>query len=430
MRFTFFQILKMLRPYHVIIVGLFYCYTTNAEINENKLLHPIKTEEGANEILGDKADDKRSRGFFRIGKKSAVENEANDKKIDSKTVKEEDNYIPEKIQLIRVVNSESETPIYVPVEFDPESSDDTADEDEKRASGFFRIGKSAENVDKRKGFFRIGKSVDQNPMNKKASGFFRIGRTPIDKRGKGFFRIGKSLNEMDEKRASGFFRIGKSALNDKRSRGFFRIGRSKGFFRIGKAFPLDGEKRASGFFRIDRNSPEEMRKKASKFFRIGKSVNSKEENDKRASGFFRIGKKCSGDSDKAGDNLTEDKSQSNPENEDTSESFNQNSDEPVRRASQFFRIGKSSSNKVTKRSSGVNSSPEQNLNLNKRAFFRIGKVPTSAFMRIGRQHLLQSLVSDPLYRNGRIQQSSFIRIGKRSMSDNHLIDDEQSDSSM
>lgn len=419
----------MLRPYHVIIVGLFYCYTTNAEIDETKLLHPIKTEEGAKDLLGDKADDKRSRGFFRIGKKSAVENEANDEKFDSKT-DEEENYIPENIRLVRVVNSESETPIYVPVEFEPESSDDTAGEDEKRTSGFFRIGKSAENVDKRQGFFRIGKSVDQNPMNKKASGFFRIGRTPIDKRGRGFFRIGKSLNEMDEKRASGFFRIGKSLSNEKRGRGFFRIGRSKGFFRIGKAIPMEGEKRASGFFRIGRNSPEEMRKKASGFFRIGKSVNSKEENDKRASGFFRIGKSCSGYSNKAGDNLTDGKSLTNTENEDTSESFNQNSDEPVKRG-QFFRIGKSSSNKITKRSSGVNSLPEeQNLKLNKRAFFRIGKVPTSAFMRIGRQHLLQSLVSDPLYRNGRIQQSSFIRIGKRSMGDNHLIDDEQGDDTM
>lgn len=50
--------------------------------------------------------------------------------------------------------------MYVFVEFDLESSDDMVDEDEKWVFGFFRIGKSVENVDKRKGFFRIGKSVD------------------------------------------------------------------------------------------------------------------------------------------------------------------------------------------------------------------------------------------------------------------------------
>lgn len=87
----------MLWFYYVIIVGLFYCYIINVEINENKFFYLIKIEEDVNEILGDKVDDKRSRGFFCIGKKSVVENEVNDKKFDSKIVKEEDNYIFEKI---------------------------------------------------------------------------------------------------------------------------------------------------------------------------------------------------------------------------------------------------------------------------------------------------------------------------------------------
>ncbi|XP_022320173.2 uncharacterized protein LOC111122611 [Crassostrea virginica] len=469
----------MLRLYCVIMLGLFYCYNTKAEIDETKLIHPIKTEESASDIHLDKINDKRASGFFRIGKSASRDDEMNEKQVkstlnlDSKNDVEND-YIPEGFRMVRVLNDEMGPPIYVPVEMmETDGNSKTADEGEKRASGFFRIGKSLENLDEKRHFFRIGKNDDQNAMDKKASGFFRIGRMPDDKRAKGFFRIGKSLNNMEDKRASGFFRIGKSDPSNKRasgffrigksdpnnkrasgffrigksdpnnkrasgffrigksdpnnkrasgffrigkSKGFFRIGKSKGFFRIGKAVPLEGQKKASGFFRIGRNLPAEMRKKASGFFRIGRGLNSEEKNDKRASGFFRIGKSCSGYSKEVSELAQEENADAhNPETDDTSESV----DEPttkVKRSGRFFKIDKR--NRISKRSSGVIFTPgEENNNPDKRAFFRIGKVPTSAFMRIGRQHLLQSLVSDPYYRNGRIQQSSFIRIGKRSVND-------------
>ncbi|XP_048731128.1 FMRF-amide neuropeptides-like [Ostrea edulis] len=440
----------MLGHHQVIILVLFYLHNIYAEIDENNVIHPVKTVESAKEIHEEKpqyfvkAADKRGSGFFRIGK-SASRDEVSDDKIEKSYKLNDDNslakvgsYIPEGIGLIQVVKDGSESPIYIPVEMRSEN-DETANNGDKRASGFFRIGKSINDLGQKRNFFRIGKSLDPDTKDKKASGFFRIGRTPSnEKRAKGFFRIGKSLNDLNEKRASGFFRIGKSNTDDKRAKGFFRIGKSKGFFRIGKAAPLEGEKKASGFFRIGRNLPTDMSKKSSGFFRIGKSID-REEGDKRTSGFFRIGKSCSGDTKRAGrffrigKSLSENDTAKNTENENTSSSPNQKSNdqtEESKRAGRFFRIGKRNKNRITKRSSGNDvSSYEQIHDIPhpqeiKRGYFRIGKVPASSFMRIGRQHFLQSLVNDPLYRDGRIRQKSFMRIGKRSANDRYFDTDQ------
>ncbi|XP_062579163.1 FMRF-amide neuropeptides-like [Saccostrea cucullata] len=453
----------MLRPGQIIIIGLFYLHNIKADIDQKTILHPVKTVESATKIQGEnptysiKASDKRSSGFFRIGKSTSTEEKSDEKpkedyKLEDDNEVEVGEYVPIDISLIPFAKSESGARFYVPVEIESPKDDNNPTEEEKRASGFFRIGKSNGNFGEKRNFFRIGKSLDQdtkhkkasgffrigrlsqnqNTKDKKASGFFRIGRTPdevMDKRARGFFRIGKSSNDIDEKRASGFFRIGRSKVNDKRAQGFFRIGKSKGFFRIGKAVPTDGEKKASGFFRIGKDHPTGMNKKASGFFRIGKSVQG-QANDKRASGFFRIGKSCSEDSKRAGRFFRIGKSHPDKNEEESSESqissmsSTQNPDQQnkEKRAGRFFRIGKRAHGRITKRSSGDDVSAYEQMfpQENKRGYIRIGKVPASAFMRIGRQHFLQSLVSDPFYRNGRIQQSSFMRIGKRSVRNDDL----------
>ena len=168
------------------------------------------------------------------------------------------------------------------------------------------------------------------------------------------------------KRLSKFVRIGKALSH------FVRIGKStdgendgfvsdEGFDSDG--FEGDEEKRAASHFVRIGKSP-------SRFMRIGKSPNRFMRIGKGGSRFLRIGK----------------------------------SDEDDKRASsKFLRIGKSSDEEL------------DSVQKRRNAFIRIGKIPSSAFVRIGREPLYAEMIKKPssnFLRIGRAQ-SSFIRIGKR-----------------
>lgn len=76
--------------------------------------------------------------------------------------------------------------------------------------------------------------------------------------------------------------------------------------------------------------------------------------------------------------------------------------------SSFVRIGKSSDDE----DEGVE---DQDFSKRASSFVRIGKIPSSAFVRIGREDGLPAMdsVLGPFNRMARMGQSSFVRIGKR-----------------
>nr|BCP56472.1 FxRIamide 1 [Ambigolimax valentianus] len=283
-------------------------------------------------------------------------------------------------------------------------------------SSFVRIGKSQYPYYKRhSNFVRIGRSSSQlgNPLHRfrRTSQFVRIGRDPssynkiraypcdtasIDRNDKdylrlarspsNFVRIGRSDFPIDSKRASSFVRIGKSSemdtdeipeYSDSTSQGHLglnsdssdldSIKRMSSFVRIGKSFNTDSDlmKRVSNFVRIGKSG--EDNKRASSFVRIGKSEeNGDNDSDKRASNFVRIGK--SGlDADME--------------------------DESSKRSSSFVRIGKMSpvdSSFSSPYSQDESSSPfldDAPLHVVNRgsSFVRIGRMPSSAFVRIGKK---------------------------------------------
>ncbi|XP_045175679.2 uncharacterized protein LOC123536528 [Mercenaria mercenaria] len=146
-----------------------------------------------------------------------------------------------------------------------------------------------------------------------------------------------------------------------------------------------------------------LQKRLSKFVRIGRGLSS----------FIRIGRQVpfeeldfyqSADIPHAIDN----------ENGDTDNSAffelePENINKPSKRLSSFVRIGRNYN--------GGNVLPENDVNKRAAAFIRMGKFPTSAFLR-NRPGRVDGYNSQPYYRRtGRIGHSSFIRIGKRDTSD-------------
>ncbi|CAG5126626.1 unnamed protein product [Candidula unifasciata] len=121
------------------------------------------------------AEDKRSRGFVRIGRSS-----------DLHTVD-----LPLHYDELPSVIAEDE------------KVKDNRSDLLKRASSFVRIGKSQDEDKRASNFVRIGKSDhNQDDVGKRASSFVRIGKadqakdtsTELEKRGSSFVRIGKSLH--------------------------------------------------------------------------------------------------------------------------------------------------------------------------------------------------------------------------------------------
>ncbi|XP_005099491.1 myomodulin neuropeptides 1-like [Aplysia californica] len=335
----------------------------------------------------------------------------------------------------------------------------------KRPSSFVRIGRSGDEV--------YDDASEDQYDNKRASSFVRIGKTPVDqlaslkdaiKRASHFVRIGKA--------PSNFVRIGRNPSS------FVRIGRNpSSFVRIGKSeLPDDedfAEKRASSFVRIGKNigydlgsslgyddlSPadfnsQDMLKRASSFVRIGKSGDGE---DKRASSFVRIGK--SGDN--SGPHLSVDGTDDGQKRASSFVRIGKSGMDNAadgegalssdKRASNFVRIGKAlsspgapaqpssvgSSSSMSSLSSPSSSSSHSDSSSSEEslgdgvlfdddkpisvasrahAFVRIGKIPSSAFVRIGKN---SDVMVEPAlgrragYRRGsRGGQSSFVRIGK------------------
>ena len=307
---------------------------------------------------------------------------------------------------------------------------------EKQPSKYVRIGEDS--------FVNIGKDVGKpegENLNKRYSSFVRIGKSqPSEKRYSSFVRIGKS--QPTNKRYSSFVRIGKSPAASKRYSSFVRIGKSpqpdkrlSSFMRIGKANGL--------MKRLEEIIPEQS-KRYSSFVRIGKDLADAQSKRGHTSAFVRIGK-----------------------NYEEIENLPQNYESPQKRLSSFVRIGKNSGDlqkkyssfvRIGKSASDANTpytlikSPEDVSDLQgipedqeldsmrplsrrkrsitdlvqpeKRGFIRIGKIPSSAFMRIGRNALLDSLMLGNYVRKGRRAHSSFIRIGKRADEDEIVPIDE------
>ncbi|XP_071104807.1 FMRFamide-related peptides type HF-1-like [Haliotis cracherodii] len=146
----------------------------------------------------------------------------------------------------------------------------------------------------------------------------------------------------------------------KRMSKFVRIGKGHGssFVRIGRPHSFVRIGKSTG---LESEYEEPAKRGGSNFLRIGKGMNR----------FLRIGKSV--DSDK--------------------------------RASRFLRIGKSMEDE------------DEEMDKRGHAFVRIGKIPSSAFVRIGREPLLDRIMKKPsssFLRIGRMGQSSFVRIGKKS----------------
>ncbi|KAJ8299181.1 hypothetical protein KUTeg_023241 [Tegillarca granosa] len=395
--------MKFMRPWSILVVTLFYIKYVYSEDTDSDSTHLdiANTDTSNNKLI------RNTRGlssFVRIGKdgKDNVDSASANKRMSS---------------FMRIGKSL----------------------DDKRMSSFMRIGKSLDSEsepDKRmSSFMRIGKSFENDiEPEKRLSSFMRIGKSleEPDKRMSSFMRIGKSLDSEPDKRMSSFMRIGKSVDElEKRPSAFMRIGKSgdsldeydeqkrmSSFMRIGKSFPRDGvDKRLSSFMRIGKNIPvvlEDLsipQKKMSSFMRIGKSLDDGQE--KRMSSFMRIGK--NGDEQNTIDGfIPEDKSSDLSEalDEDELDSLAN----PNKRISSFVRIGRSvvkpkiayqDPSSLVRIGRSIDLSPE------KRNFIRIGKIPSSAFMRIGRRPLFDSLMKRPYVRVGRLGHSSFIRIGKR-----------------
>ncbi|BFZ04211.1 hypothetical protein BsWGS_07250 [Bradybaena similaris] len=179
----------------------------------------------------DDDDEKRARGFVRIGKNSHLH-----------TAEFPDNY---NVLSSGFVNGEklSESPIDLL----------------KRASSFVRIGKSAQEGKRSSSFVRIGKSdQSEGDEKKRTSSFVRIGKAElnqdttadVEKRGSSFVRIGKSLHygSFVLPQTENELLSTKQQMNDKdvdeeqpirlanRGSAFVRIGKipSSAFVRIGK----------------------------------------------------------------------------------------------------------------------------------------------------------------------------------------------------
>lgn len=397
--------MKFMRPWSILTVTLIYIKYAWSEDTDSDISHFANTENANNKLV------RNTRGlssFVRIGKdgKDDVESANANKRMSS---------------FMRI----------------GKSLDDNTN---KRMSSFMRIGKSLDSdesePDKRmSSFMRIGKSLENDiEPGKRMSSFMRIGKSfeEPDKRMSSFMRIGKSLDSEPDKRMSSFMRIGKSVDDlDKRPSAFMRIGKSgdsldeydeqkrmSSFMRIGKSFPRDGvDKRMSSFMRIGKSIPVVLEdgnipeKRMSSFMRIGKSLN--DETEKRMSSFMRIGKDGS-EQDTMNEFIPEGK------DSDIAEALDENEldslSNPDKRISSFVRIGRSVVNpRVAYQdpSSLVRIGRSINFNPEKRNFIRIGKIPSSAFMPIGRRPLFDSLMKRPYVRVGRLGHSSFIRIGKR-----------------
>lgn len=281
---------------------------------------------------------------------------------------------------------------------------------EKRLSSFMRIGKSNPEEKRLSSFVRIGKL---NPENKRLSSFVRIGKSQLEdelpsswpydeKRMSSFVRIGKSItpNEDISKRLSSFVRIGKNYPEEnKRYSSFVRIGkdltdalakrsRTSSFVRIGKSYgELDNGVLPD--YELVEKRPH------SSFVRIGKANTDPQ---KRYSSFVRIGKQ----SDKMGPEYVKiDNADVAAPNDETEESY-----KLIKDVSSLQGPEEDQSIKRRKRSAELDQP-------SKRGFIRIGKIPSSSFMRIGRNRLINSLVLRKYIREGRRGHSSFIRIGKR-----------------
>lgn len=149
--------------------------------------------------------------------------------------------------------------------------------------------------------------------------------------------------------------------------------------------------------------PEDIQKRLSKFVRIGRGLSS----------FIRIGRQSpyddpyfyqSANLPEATDDITGDS-----RNSAFLELDSNNFDNPEKRMSSFVRIGKNYNARNDWR----------NFNTVKRggAFIRMGKFPSTAFLR-NRPGRVDGLAPEPYYRRtGRIGHSSFIRIGKRDTTD-------------
>ncbi|XP_071122662.1 FMRF-amide neuropeptides-like [Mytilus edulis] len=281
---------------------------------------------------------------------------------------------------------------------------------EKRLSSFMRIGKSNPEEKRLSSFVRIGKL---HPENKRLSSFVRIGKSQLEdelpsswpydeKRMSSFVRIGKSMtpNEDISKRLSSFVRIGKNYPEEnKRYSSFVRIGkdltdslakrsRTSSFVRIGKSYgELDNGLLPD--YELVEKRPH------SSFVRIGKANTDPQ---KRYSSFVRIGKQ----SDKMGPEYVKiDNADVGAPNDETEESY-----KLIKDVGSLQGPEEDQSIKRRKRSAEL-------LQPSKRGFIRIGKIPSSSFMRIGRNRLINSLVLRKYIREGRRGHSSFIRIGKR-----------------
>ncbi|KAK3102199.1 hypothetical protein FSP39_009554 [Pinctada imbricata] len=216
-------------------------------------------------------------------------------------------------------------------------------------------------------------------------------------------------NSTKGKRYSSFVRIGKKD-NEKRLSSFMRIGRSglEGDW-SDDVVPIPSDnKRVSSFVRIGKGNTEyeDPTKRLSSFVRIGKNMANEgvymDDNAKRFSSFVRIGK-----------NTHDIDDQTYPEKRRIS-SFVRIGRGPVKRLSSFMRIGRGLTNEsaqTDEKSTGDDMSSDSEVS--KRGFIRIGKIPSSAFMRIGRKALLAQLMKDRYLRPSRLGQSSFVRIGKR-----------------
>ncbi|XP_052065476.1 FMRF-amide neuropeptides-like [Mytilus californianus] len=292
-------------------------------------------------------------------------------------------------------------------------SNNGEDEDvtaEKRLSSFMRIGKSNPEEKRLSSFVRIGKL---HPEDKRLSSFVRIGKSQLEdelhsswpydeKRMRSFVRIGKSMIPNDDlsKRLSSFVRIGKNYPEEnKRYSSFVRIGkdltnalakrsRTSSFVRIGKSYDeLDSDVLPA--YELVEKRP------ASSFVRIGKANTDPQ---KRYSSFVRIGKQ----SDKLGSEYVKiDNADDAAPNDETDESYKLIKD-----------VNSLQGPEEDQRLKRRKRSPELDQP-SKRGFIRIGKIPSSSFMRIGRNRLMNSLLLRKYVREGRRGHSSFIRIGKR-----------------
>jgi hypothetical protein len=315
-------------------------------------------------------------------------------------------------------------------------------------SSFVRIGKSYEQpLDSTEGASdRLKRDTQFNRDSRAPSSFVRIGKAPssfvrIGKAPSSFVRIGKAPSSFVRigKAPSSFVRIGKAPSS------FVRIGKApSSFVRIGKA--------PSSFVRIGKdylNYPEEnleadynelsdlSEKRASSFVRIGKSdlgdnfldqsQSSLEEAEdssseaKRASSFVRIGKsqltEDSGEGKRASSFLRIGKSE--PENEAISDLNKKDSSFVLFDKTQQSGNSESSSLSPSEPSpassdnfkDGDHPSKDEPIKISTRgsAFVRIGKIPSSAFARIGKN---TNVILDQDGANRRPRGNQFVRIGK------------------